>query len=235
MEIQVLRTKVINIIDEAPEIKTFQIECPLNFNFQPGQFVMLSLPARPGLSKAYSIASSPKKQGIIDLTIKIETYSEEELDKHLTPKLDKISKGQEVIIKGPYGKFVLDETYDRITFLSAGTGIAPLMSMIRYCIDKKLNKNITLINSNRTPEHIIYKDELKNIKDKIKLIQTITRPEESNGWNGIIGRISKELIKKHIHNDSIFYICGPNDMVRQSKAILEELNIPKENIKVEFW
>src|SRR3989344_9589139 len=191
------KSKILEIIEEAPEVKTFVLECPQDFTFIAGQFVMLSFPGEK-LAKAYSIASSPKKKRTIELTIKIEQYPEEELPKHLTPRLGESATGDELVIKGPYGKFTLDETKDALCFLAAGTGIAPLMSMIRYCMDKHLRKQITLINSNRTPEHIIYKEELAAIKNKINLVQTITHPEPGCHHPNHNGRISKEILNQHL-------------------------------------
>lgn len=236
MTISQFTSKILNIIEEAPEVKTFRLACPQDFSFLPGQFIMLSFPEEK-LAKAYSIASSPLKKGTIELTIRIEHYPESELPKHLTPRLNHVEPGQELTIKGPYGKFTLDESKANFCFLAAGTGIAPLMSMIRYCLDKQLNKNITLINSDKTPEHIIYKKELAAIKNKIKLVQTITRPEESNGnWKGLTGRINKEFLQQHLSSKhELFYICGPGAMVKQTRQHLQELAIPNEQVHIELW
>lgn len=233
MQISQFNSKILQIIEEAPEVKTFCLACPQDFTFLPGQFIMLSFPGEK-LAKAYSIASAPTKKGVIELTIKIESYPEEELPKHLTPRLGKIEKGEELTIKGPYGKFVLDETKNNFCFLAGGTGIAPLMSMIRYCLAQNLNKKITLINSNKTPEHIIYKKELEAIKNKISLIQTITRPDGYQ-WSGHKGRISKELLQQYLNPEAMHYLCGPNEMVKQAKQDLLELKVPQEQIHVELW
>ena len=234
MQISQFNSKILEIIEETPEVKTFVLECPHDFTFIAGQFIMLSFPGEK-LAKAYSISSSPTKKGTIELTIKIEQYPEEELPKHLTPRLGKVEQGQEITIKGPYGKFILDETKDRFCFLAGGTGIAPLMSMIRYCLDKNLKKHIILINSNKTPEHIIYKEELAAIKNKIHLVQTITHPEPGCHHPNHNGRISKELLNQHLNKQAMFYICGPNEMIKQSKAYLLDLEVPQEQIHVELW
>src|SRR3989344_86701 len=233
---QQFTSKILKVIEECQDVKTFCIATPSNFTFLPGQFVMLALKENPAHAKAYSIASSQLKKGVIELTIKIEHYPEEEASKHLTPRLGRLKQGQEVIIKGPYGKFTLDETKSSYTFISAGTGIAPLMSMIRYLLDKKSAKQIILINCNKTPETIIYRKELESLKSKIKLIQTISRPEESREKITCCkGRISKELIQKNITKQSIFYICGPTEMVKSTKTCLAKLGIKEELIKIELW
>jgi len=232
---QEYKSKVVKIVEEAPKVKTFHVKVPETFTFEPGQFVMLSLPEKK-LPRAFSIASSPTQERIIELTIKIESYPQEEGARHLSPLLGKIKEGQEVTFKGPYGKFVLDESHDDLIFIAAGTGIAPLMSMIRYCLANNHQKNITLFNCNRTPKHIIYKKELEKIKNKITLIQTISRPEESSGWGGHEGRITKQLLEEYITNkNALVYICGPNAMVKQAQHDLEELEFPKEHVKVELW
>ena len=231
--VQEFKSKILKIIQEAPEVKTLVIECPDDFSFQPGQFVMLSLPDNPKFAKAYSISSSPLKKRVIEITFKIESYPKEEEPKHLTPRLGKCKPGQELIIKGSYGKFILGESKSSYIFISAGTGIAPLMSMIRYCLDKSLKKDITLINSNRTPEAIIYKKELQELSSKINLIQTITQPQSE--WKGHKGRIDKHLLRENLKPGALIYICGPKEMVLTTKQYLKDLSIADEQIRVELW
>ena len=98
-----------------------------------------------------------------------------------------------------------------------------------------------MLYSAKTPEHIIYKNELQELKNKysdLDIIITITRPNESNDeWHGLTGRITKELILDNIDEleKSIFFICGPPEMVKDTVNYLKELKVKNEQIKVEKW
>ena len=110
------------------------------------------------------------------------------------------------------------------------------MSMIRYVINKKLDINIALIYSEKTPEYVIFKKELDQLqKNKnFKFILTLTRVKEvSKGCS--IGRISTDLIKNNANLKSLFYVSGPVNMVDSILNLLKELVIPKEKIKIEKY
>ena len=73
-------------------------------------------------------------------------------------------------------------------------------------------------------------------KWKIKNIITITRPETSEEeWDGCTGRINKEMISANVDKGSVFYLCGPNEMVDGLRETLDSIGVSKENIKFERW
>jgi glycine betaine catabolism B len=120
--------------------------------------------------------------------------------------------------------------------------------MIKYASDKQMPTRIIMFDSNRDHNNILFKeefDEWARENKNLKIIYTISeddRHEQSltnaNDWKGEYGRIDKAMILKYLDtntlNNSIFYICGPPGMLKAMQALLqEELNIPKERIKVE--
>ena len=228
--------EITHIIQETPDTKTIRVKLAELLDFIPGQFVMLGLNLdvageKKLVKRAYSIASSPAKD-YLELTFNIYPQGQ------LSPHLYNLKKGDTVYIEGPYGKFTFKENQTmEAVFLAAGAGLTPLMSMIRHVVDKKLKMKWTLLYSAKKPENIIYKKELEEIEKskKAKISITITRPEDT-GWPGLTGRIDAEKVKSSANLDnSIFYICGPPDMVEGTVKILEGLGVPKDRINREQW
>ena len=222
--------------DDTHDTKTFRLPVPETFDFIPGQFVILSLWYEKGgtskeVKRSYSIASSPTEKGHIDLTIKLYPQGE------LSPRIFSMKEGDQCGVHGPFGKFILDANKPKIAFLTAGSGVTPFRSMIKYCLDKKLQNEMVMLYSSKTPKDIIYKEEFDewNKSPNLKIINTITRPD-GTGWNGQTGRISAEMIRKYIDvENSDFYLCGPDEFLNSMLEILKDLHVEKDRIKKEQW
>ena len=236
-QIQEYVLKISEIIDETPSVKAFRVEFPenANINFYPGQFFMVSFVDDPEIktARAYSIASSPMQKGYLEIALnKVGPF---------TTKLFHAKPGDLLKFKGPYGKFFFNEEMkNNLVLIAGGTGITPLIGIIRYCTDKKLSNKIKFIYSVRTPDEIIYRDELEKIKKLNKNFDyavTITRAEEKHDWKGISGRIDLELLKENIEDieGSIYYLCGPKEFVDNIILMLQNLGVKKEQIKTDIW
>ena len=120
--------------------------------------------------------------------------------------------------------------------------------MIKYATDRQLPTRIIMFDSNRDRGNILFRkdfDDWEKVNKNLKIIYTVDEDEQhkqslstANDWKGEYGRINKAVILKYIDtnvlNNSIFYICGPPGMLKAMQALLQEdLNIPKERIKVE--
>ena len=230
---------LIDIIPEAPDIKTFRFQTPDIFKYKSGQFVMLKYPKdsihhQIG-ARAYSISSSPNSKNYFDLTIqKVGKFTTEIFNSKVNEKFT---------FTGPHGKFGLPEDKKEIVFLTGGSGITPFLSMIRDLdYNNKQDTNITIFYSCRTPDLFIRRHEIEEIckrNPNIKTHFTITRPRpEDKDWKGLTGRINKEMLEKHLHNlqNKTFFIVGTKDMIDTLKELLmKELNVPKEQIVIENW
>lgn len=235
LPVQEYKLKIIEIVGLPNDVKTFRVEVPkgIEINFYPGQFFMVRFEDDKVLQRAYSIASSPAQKNYLDITM--------DLIAKFTKKLWQTKVNDYLIFKGPYGKFYFtDEVKNNLVLIGGGLGITPLMSIIRYCNDRKLPNRINLIYSVRTPQDIVYYEEIKkqktqnpNFFDTI----TITRPAPEDNWNGRTGRINISLLKENIYNvkNSLYYICGSLDFVKAIRAMLESLGIKREQIKTDIW
>ena len=240
MAVQDLNLEVIEVFNETHDVKTLRFKLDKPLDFQAGQFVMLymDIPDQHGkvenIKRAYSIASSPAKKDWIDINFRVYSFG------RFTPPLFNLKLGDKIKAKGPFGMFVhKEEDGKNVVFLSAGTGIAPIRGMIKLIEEKNLDRNTVLFSSCKTTEDLIFHEEFLRLAEKNKnfrYIPTITRINESKKeWNGEKGRISIELIKKYVKDlkNNFFYICGPPEMVENSREILIFEGVSKENIKFE--
>ena len=227
------KLKIIKIIDETHDTKTFRAETKNPIGFLPGQFFMVRFEDSNVFKRAYSIASSPTDKGFLDITMN--------LVGEFTGKLWKCRIGDNLIFIGPYGKFFFNEDMKQnLVLVAGGLGITPLRSIIRYCTDKKLPNKISLIYSVKTPEDIVYRQELEKFKEKnlnYDLLFTITRPKPEHKWKGRTGRIDGALLKQDIKDmeNSLFFICGPLDFAKSIISLLGGLGAKKEQIKTDIW
>ncbi len=227
--------KILKITDETPLVKSFRVELTkdMNIHFYPGQFFMVSFVDDPEIktARAYSVASSPLNKRYLEIALnKVGPF---------TTKLFEMNEGDLLKFKGPYGKFYFTgEIQNNLVLIAGGTGITPLMGIVRYCNDANLNNRIKLIYSVRTPHDIIYRDELNKIKNENKnfdYIVTITR--EHGDWKGKKGRIDLNLLKENIEDieESVYFLCGAKEFVHSIIEMLESLGVKKEQIKTDIW
>src|SRR3989338_11233495 len=183
----------------AKNTSSFFFQRPPQLNFLPGQFMRLTLETLESDERAnyrlFSIASSPTEKEYLMIT----TKSNHSVFKKTLFSLKIGTKAQ---ISAPYGTFTLkkEEAAPHV-FLAGGIGITPFRSMIRYASDSGLSIPITLFSSFSEVGDVIFQKEFQEIAAKhswLKLVETITQPGETkSSWQGNIGRIDADLIKKH--------------------------------------
>ena len=236
-QIREFKAKVVKVITETPTTKTLVFDLNgLDFDFYPGQYVMLNVPYKGEiLKRAYSIASPPTQKNTLELTVK--KVPDGRASVVLT---EETKEGEQFLIKGPYGKFVwVPEMGTKLVLLGAGSGIVPLMCMLRYIISAKLEHvKATLLYSNTHYEEIIYREELQNMEKhpNIKVVHTLTRSHPPD-WKGYTGRINADMIRKEVQDipNSLYYLCGPPKFVDDMANILAELGVDKQSIKKEKY
>jgi glycine betaine catabolism B len=214
------------------------------FDYVAGQFAFFDIGKvyddPKGPIRHFTLASSPTEEFILISTrIRDSPYKK---------KLDSLQIGTTVKVRGPQGKFTLHEDHSNpAIFLSGGIGVTPFRSMIKYATDNKLHIRIIMLDSNRSRQNILFKNDFDKCADtnkNLKIVYTITeeqKEQNKNGndeWKGEKGRIDIAMLKRYLNSDEIekgiFYICGPPAMVKAMQDILEvDLQIPAERIKIE--
>jgi ferredoxin-NADP reductase/ferredoxin len=237
-----LIVRCVQIISETDDVKTFRFvaEPPVLFTYQPGQFITLKLEidGKP-IKRSYSISSSPSRPHTLDLTVKRVSTSTEQPNQSsdlVSNWLhDQLKIGNKVKIKGPIGKFsCFTNPAPKLLFISAGSGINPLMSMSRWLCDTVSEVDIIFCHSARSPQDVIFRSELELMAARypnFKLAVTITRPELSKAWFGYTGRLNTSMLsmiapdfeERHV------YVCGSNSFLTSVKSSLEEMDFPMEN------
>ncbi len=233
------KVKVSEIIQETDNVKLFRVvfDGLKELEFLPGQFFMLSkedFKNEKGflIKRAYSIASSPENRDYIEFCMKkVGAF---------TNMIFGLPLGAELILEGPSGRFVLTEEHKKkdLVFFAAGTGIAPLMSMIRRLAYEKNGRNISLFFGFRRADGFIYKSEIINFQKKLnfKLIPCVSSgekleiPFES-------GRVSMESVKKHLGSpdNKEAFICGAPAFVKDVKKICLDFGFKEENVHMEVY
>lgn len=229
-------TKVLEIVNKTPTVKSFKVEIPRDTEafFLPGQFYMVSFTDNSEIktARAYSISSSPLQKDYLEIALnKVGPF---------TTKMFELREGNLLKFKGPYGKFYFNEgVKENIVLVGGGTGITPLISILRYCTDKKLANKVQLFYSVRLPEEIVFHDEIKRIKEQnpnFEYFITITRGNNIE-WEGYKGRINLELLKNQIENpeQKLYFLCGPKEFVDSIISMLQSMRVKKEQIKTDVW
>lgn len=223
--------RVEKVTGETPDVKTFRLKIKdenrlQQFDWKPGQFVEFSLFGYGECT--FCIASSPTRKGTFDCSIK--KAGTVTADIH-----NLVEEGMDIGIRGPYGNwFPYDELKGKnLLFIGGGIGLAPLRSLIQYCIDSRADyKDITILYGARTSADLVYKEELKEWQSNpsVKLVLTIDRPED--GWNdnvGVVPKILEEVIKPSIENTKVI-TCGPPIMIKYTLLSLDKLGFEPKNV-----
>lgn len=236
-----LQFNVLNSYNETWDTKTFRLGTTegQHFNYLPGQYVTLAVAIGHQLYKrSYSLASSPSQQGIIEITVKRDPNGGL-VSNWLN---DQLKPGETVNLKGPYGSFsCVTKNPKKILFLAAGSGIVPIMSMLRWLAGTEAQVDVELILSFRTEDDIIYRDELKLIAARhrnIKLLINLTKQKpDENETQPFSGRINKNLIAARIPDlmERAVYLCGPEGFMASCKSYLKELELPDEQLHFESF
>jgi ferredoxin-NADP reductase len=204
-----------------------------HFAYEPGQAVMVGLPGQPKRTP-YSIAGAPDdavRDDCLELLVGLDGHSLE-LQRALRP-------GVRLEVQGPIGQFTFREGHGerRFAFIAAGTGIAPLRSMLRHAVLDPL-RHIIVLYSARTPDEFAYQDELRSLarSGRIELRQSITRHAGADDWTAGRGRIGREHVQQIVRDAApVCFICGPSVFVSQTRRLLIEAGLPHERVRIEDW
>jgi NAD(P)H-flavin reductase len=227
--------------EDKVQIRIIKLRLPegLNFTYKAGQFAMLAmdgffLKGNLNMLKwtSYSIASSPDQKGFLEFCIKIKETGG--FTQYLS---DKIQLGSKLNVKGPFGNFTIENPRKNIYLLAAGSGIAPMMSMLRFSINNGNAAKITFVYGFRNNSLYPYKEEfeqyLKN--PNFTFIPTQSRPDSR--WQGRKGYVQDimKVLNYPEPNETLIFICGNPVVVAENKKLLLEKGIPAENIHIEQW
>jgi glycine betaine catabolism B len=235
------RFSVVNIYDETADTKTFHLfdQAGGIFAYLPGQYITLSLVINDReYKRSYSLASTPSRARTLAVTVKRDSN-----DGLVSNWLnDHLKIGDTITAKGPFGKFsCVTKAPQKILFLAAGSGIVPIMSMLRWLADTHAQVDVQALLSFRTPDDIIYGDELQLIAARhsnIDIAVTLTTPDIAEyDWFGLTGRVDEAMIRQIMSDvpDRTVYLCGPEGFMAECRKNLLNLHLPIENLVCESF
>lgn len=225
------------IVQETPKVQTFTLVLPHWMRHSPGQHYDVRLTAPDGYQaqRSYSIASEPERGGEIDLTV--EWIEDGEVSSYMHEVL---MVGDQIEVRGPIGGYFVWEAKmgGALLLIAGGSGIVPLMSMIRHRQATGSKAPVRLLYSTRTQDDMIYYDELMGLhdsKDGLEIFPTFTR-QTPPGWSGYARRIDSQMLTEVASPLGVnvqAYVCGPTLMVEAIANGLLQIGIPPNQIRTE--
>ena len=221
---QPIQAEILETIQETPTIKTLVLRPSLDFSFNTGQFIELTV---PGLGEApFTPSSDPGVKDRIDLTI-MNVGS-------VTSCLHSMQKGDKVGIRGPYGKgYPLDKFKSKdILIVGGGVGLAPLRSLLFSLFSGIDNYNKILLRyGSRTPNDIVYKNSIPEWakKEKFDIVTSVDVTDPN--WTGNVGLVTTILNGLPVDiNNAVAIACGPPIMMKFVTLKLLDLGFKPKDI-----
>ena len=226
--------EVVNVVPETPRVKTIAFDVPGWPGHRAGQHVDVRLTAEDGYQaqRSYSIASVPDGTRV-ELTI--ERLEDGEVSPYLT---DGLRPGDRIELRGPVGGWFVWEPAQGgpLLLVAGGSGVVPLMAMIRARAAAGSDVDTRLLFSSRSWEDVIYREELERLGgDGLAVIHTLTRSQPP-GWTGYARRVDAEMLAEVGPSPTErpgVYVCGPTPFVEAAAEALVQLGHEPHRVKTE--
>ena len=228
--------EVVETHPEAPHAKSIILDVPGWKGHKAGQHVDVRLTAEDGYQaqRSYSIASAPEDGR---LALVVERLEDGEVSPYLT---DELRVGDKLELRGPIGGWFTWEAREGgpLLLVGAGSGIAPLMAMIRHRAAARSDVPTRLLYSSRSREDTIYVEELDHLAAEdaaLEVFHTLTRSQPP-GWRGYARRIDREMLEEVAPSPQerpLAFVCGPTPLVETVATVLVELGHDPARVKTE--
>ena len=203
---------------------TLRADEPTMLRFDSGQYLTLTAEIDGELlSRCYTIASAPTRPDSLSITVKRVAGGPVSNWLH-----DHVRTGTRLWVTGPHGRFsTTQHPATRYLFLSAGSGITPLMSMSRTAADLAARSDITFVHSARTPADIIFRAELANLQashDGFRVVTVCEQDSDVEAWHGPRGRLSLPLLREAVPDltEREVFTCGPAPYMDAVRSLLAQ-------------
>ena len=226
---------VARVVDETARVRTLELDVADWPGHRPGQHVDVRLTADDGYQaqRSYSLASAPGDSPAIT----VERLEAGEVSPYL---VDDVVAGDRFEVRGPVGGYFVWETSTGgpLLLVAGGSGVVPLMAMIRHRAAEGSSVPARLLYSSRTLEDVIFRDELARLAaraDGLEVFHTLTR-EQPAGWQGYARRVDDELLDEVAWpavEQPLVFVCGPTGFVEAAAAGLVRLGHQPSRIRTE--
>jgi len=231
--------EVREIIRETSDAVTLVFHNPkAGFEYLPGQFITLIFEIEGEEDRrSYSLCSSPFTGD--DPAVTIKRVSDGKISNFIN---DHIKPGDKIKVLTPMGNFIIrPEARGKrnVVIFGAGSGITPLMSILKSILHVEQNSNVFLIYGNRDQDSIIFKEQLDSLKKKygnrLHITHVLSQPAES--WNGLTGRLTHDNIKEILMDlpefgsqNADYFLCGPTGFMHTVIETLREMKVVEGRI-----
>jgi NAD(P)H-flavin reductase len=223
------------IAKDVVELK-FRISENLDFNFVPGQFLMIDVPLESGkfVKRAYSLASIPANLPEFELLVKLLP------DGKASNYFREMTPNQSAKFSGALGHFQLKENPQTtaINFVGTGTGLAPLKAMIEQALVDKFPSVMRLFFGVRSEEDVFCAEHMKKLaaeNSNFEFYLCLSQPTSFAYSDFFHGRVTTLISQKQFQSDEIFFLCGSLPMVKEVSEILKNSGIPDHSVKKEIY
>ena len=222
------QTEFLERIARSPSSVSYRFRMPAGFNFTAGQYMLVNL--GEGLVHPLSLSDCPEETAFIEFTKRM-------TGSPFCSRLESLKKGENIIVKGPAGKFFLEESDDTLVLIAGGIGITPIRSILKS-LEKKGEslRTIILIYGNLNKEDIAFRDELENLKlPDYRLIHVLS--DTTGMENAYQGFISADILAKEVTESSSahYMISGPPIMVEAIKKALATISVAEDRIRTDVF
>ena len=225
------------IRQETPRVKTYTLNLPDPLPHRAGQHYDIRLTAPDGYQaqRSYSVASEPERAGEIDLTV--EWIEDGEVSTYLH---EVVMPGDQLEVRGPIGGYFVWEaqTGGPLLLVAGGSGVVPLMAMIRHRCAAGSTVPTRLLYSARSLEDLIYYQEMEQLRRSqpgLEIFYTLTRAQPP-GWAGYARRIDAAMLQEiaaPLGPAVKAYVCGPTLLVETVANGLAQNGLPADSIRTE--
>jgi ferredoxin-NADP reductase len=209
------------------------------FPFEPGQYATLGLMGTEKLiQRPMSISSSADDLREYEFFIRLVEQGA------LTPLLWERTVGDPINIKGPKGKFLLQDDGRTCLFVASGTGLAPFISMIETLRGRGETRDVVLLHGVSYDYDLAWRKELTELANgdgfPLRYVGTVSRPQACPDWNGCTGRVETILagqLDEHglTADNTTMYLCGNPEMVSAVEEIAADRGFAPEQVRKELY
>jgi ferredoxin-NADP reductase len=231
--------KLDKIIRHTPDTYDFVFNPDKKMDFKPGQYMELTMehPGQDsrGIRRYLTIASSPTEK---EFRLGVKFYNKPSSFKKT---LIHMKQGQEIVASQLAGDFTMPEDKNKkLVFIAGGIGITPFRSMIKYMLDKKEKRDVTLFYANWKQNDIAYKDVLDEAEKQldIKTVYSVAEtPAVLPDGRSCRGLLCERDIAEEVpdYMERLFYISGPHSMVTAFEGYLKKMGVKKSSIITDYF
>lgn len=237
------RLRVIGKKQETADTFSFTLEIPpelkSKFKYEAGQFVSFFEKINgEDVRRSYSLSSAPHDS---DFTITVKRVPNGKMSNYL---IDQIQDGDFLNTTPPAGLFTLQKTNlsSHFVFFAAGSGITPILSMVKHLLTQTADSNVSLLYANRDEDSIIFHREIRELirtfSQRFRVEYVLSSPKKD--YKGFTGRLTPSQIQTFLgelktNSQSVFFMCGPEGFMQTTEATLADCGFLKSQMHRESF